>query len=247
MIVAYTGLAGSGKTYHMTQIALDLVRRGEIVFSRHEIEGAYPLVDEREMLRMTDCHVFFDEWHQDHSARDWWHMDEVLKHIVTQSRKYGITIHWSAQHWLYMDAFIRRNTDFCWEHVALARDPDTGVSRFGIHRAYKMAGIDVELKRKGRPPLARRWIFVSKRVYEKYDSFKPIMLSKAKLTDEEVAAISDPYSREPIHLTPEKFVDRKPYAVREEGGLDKQHEAENYDESVKRKDEADDLRATAEV
>jgi hypothetical protein len=44
MIVSYTGLAGSGKTYHMTRIALALIQRSEIVFSRHELEGAYPLV-----------------------------------------------------------------------------------------------------------------------------------------------------------------------------------------------------------
>lgn len=247
MIVAYTGLAGSGKTYHMTRLALDLIRRGEIVFSRHEIEGAYPLVDEREMLRMNDCHVFFDEWHQDHSARDWWHMDEVLKHIVTQCRKYGITVHWSAQHWLYMDAFIRRNTDFCWEHTAMVRNADTGVSRIGLHRAFKMAGIDVELKRKTAPSLAKRWIFIKKDVYEKYDSFKPIMLAKAKLSDEEVAKIEDPYNRARVHLASKETVNHQPYAIREERTLDEKHETDDYNESVKRQDEPDDLRSGLKV
>lgn len=200
MIIAYTGLAGSGKTYHMTQVALSLIDRGKIVFSRHELEGAYPLIDEREMLKMHDCHVFFDEWHQDHSAKEWFNMDEIVKHIVTQSRKYGIVIHWSAQHWLYMDSFIRRNTDFCWKHYALFRDADTGESRVGLHRAIKVAGIEEELKHKNPPPIAKKWVFIKKRVYSKYDSYKPIMLSKTKLSDEEVQNIGDPYSRTPVHL-----------------------------------------------
>lgn len=200
MIVAYTGLAGSGKTYHMTKVALALIERGKIVFSRHDLEGAYPLVDEREMLKMHDCHVFFDEWHQDHSAKEWFNMDEIVKHIVTQSRKYGIVIHWSAQHWLYMDSFIRRNTDFCWKHRALFRDPDSGESRIGLHRATKVAGIEEELKHKNPIPIAKKWIRIRKRVYSKYDSFKPIMLSKAKLSDQEIQAISDPYARPLVHI-----------------------------------------------
>jgi hypothetical protein len=201
MIVAYTGLAGSGKTYHMTSIALSLIQRGEIVFSRHELEGAYPLVDEREMLRMNDCHVFFDEWHQDHGAKEWWNLDEVLKHMVTQSRKYSIVIHWSAQHWLYMDSFIRRNTDYCWEHRALFRDADTGASKIGLHKAVKISGIDVELKRRQPEILAKKWIWIKPKVYQQYDSFKPIMISKTKLSDDEINAIADPYSRDKIHIT----------------------------------------------
>jgi hypothetical protein len=201
MIIAYTGLAGSGKTYHMTQVALKLIERGEIVFSRHEIEGAYPIVSERELLRMHDCNVFFDEWHQDHSAKEWWDMDEVVKHIVTQSRKYSIIIHWSAQHWLYMDSFIRRNTDYCWQHEAMIRDPDTGNSRIGWHRARKIAGLEEELKHTRPQVLASKNIWIKKKIYEKYDSFKPIMLSKAKLSDDEINAIQDPYSRDRSHVS----------------------------------------------
>jgi hypothetical protein len=247
MIVAYTGLAGSGKTYHMTRIALALIQRSEIVFSRHELEGAYPLIDEREMLKMRDCHVFFDEWHQDHSAKEWWNMDEVLKHIVTQSRKYGITIHWSAQHWLYMDSFIRRNTDWCWIHRALFRDADTGVSKIGLHRAYKVAGLEAELKHRNPEVLAKRWIVIRRKVYERYDSFKPIMLSKAKLSDADVAAIGDPYSRAPIHLTTEHLKNHQPYLVTDESGLDRKDEADYDDERIKREHEADELRAGVEV
>jgi hypothetical protein len=201
MIVAYTGLAGSGKTYHMTQVALNLIAHNEIVFSRHEIEGAYPLVDERELLYMQHCHVFFDEWHQDHTAKDWYNLDEVVKHIVTQSRKYSIIIHWSAQHWLYMDSFIRRNTDFCWRHEALFRDPATGMSRFGLHRRTKVAGIEMELKHARPEVLANQLFLVRPKIYKKYDSFKPIMLSRAKLSDDEILAIKNPYSREATHVT----------------------------------------------
>lgn len=201
MIIGYTGISGSGKTYHMTQTGLTLIERGKIVFSRHEMEGAYPILDERELLRMHDCHVFFDEWHQDHSAKEWWDLDEVVKHIVTQARKYSITIHWSAQHWSYMDSFIRRNTDVCWHHRALFPDPETGMSKIGVHRAEKVAGLDDELKHRNPKILYKKWIFIKPKIYEAYDSYKPIMLSKAKLSDAEIEAIKDPYQRPVTHIT----------------------------------------------
>lgn len=213
MIIAYTGLAGSGKTYHMTKTALRLIEQNHIVFARHELEGSYPIVNERELLMMHDCHVFFDEWHQDHSAKEWWQMDEVVKHIVTQSRKYNIIIHWSAQHWLYMDSFIRRNTDYCWKHWALFRDSDTNESRIGLHRAIKVSGLEEELRHKRQHALAKKWIWIKKNVYEKYDSFKPIMLDKAKLSDAEIEAIKDPYARPVTHIDKDTPKMRSPFVL----------------------------------
>lgn len=234
MIIGYTGLAGSGKTYSMTQTALKLIKKGEIVFSRHEIEGAYPLVDERELLRMQHCHVFFDEWHQDHSAKEWYFLDEVVKHIVTQSRKYSILIHWSAQHWLYMDAFIRRNTDYVWEHEALFRDPNTGASRFGLHYARKITGLQAELKYRRPDILAKRYFFIKKKVYNAYDSFKPIMLSKAKISDEELEAIADPYQRERIHIDPDNRDKRESFLRRDEAPPDDAFEAIQYENNLQK-------------
>jgi len=247
MILAYVGLAGSGKTYHMTDVAMRLIERGTVVFSRHLIEGAYPLVDEREMLMMRDCHVFFDEWHQDHSAKEWWQMDEVLKHMVTQSRKYQIIIHWSAQHWLYMDSFIRRNTDFCFKHEALFRDPETGESRFHLHKWWKVAGIEEELKHKNPPALAKKMFFVKPKVYANYDSYKPIMLSKAKLSDEDIAKIADPYARDKVHLTPDEARDRHAYLVGNENRFSGQPNTDDDTEGIEGKNKSDELSASSEI
>lgn len=247
MIIAYVGLPGSGKTYHMTAIALDLIKRGKIVFSRHQIEGAYPLVDEREMLYMSHCHVFFDEWHQDHEAKKWWDMDEVTRHVVTQSRKYSITIHWSAQHWKYMDTFIRRNTDFAWSHTALFRNPDTGESKINLHRALKFSGLDMERDLRNPKPLERRFIFIRKRVFQAYDSYKPIMLSKEKLTDEDILKIKDPFSRERIKLPPYESRNQHPYLIRDENRLDAQPYTDHDCEGIKRQQEANELRSDVKI
>lgn len=193
MIVGMIGLPGSGKTYHMTEIGQRLLADGQDVFSSHEMKGSRPIESARQLIRMNHCTVFFDEMHQDYDARQWYHLDPIVKHVLTQSRKYSINVYWSAQDWFYMDPFIRRITDFAWLHEATFRDPDTGRSRIGRHKAYKVSGADLELKKRRPTILARKTIWIRKRTIEAYDSYKKIMLTSNKVTDEELQAIKDPY------------------------------------------------------
>lgn len=186
-------MPGSGKTYHMTQIGQRLIKEGKDVFSTHEMKGSRPIENARQLIRMNHCTVFFDEMHQDYDARQWYNLDPVVKHVLTQSRKYSITVYWSAQDWFYMDPFIRRITDFAWMHEATFRDPDTGRSRIGRHRAYKVAGADLEMKRRRPQILARKTIWITKKIVGAYDSYKKIMLTSNKVTNEELEAIKDPY------------------------------------------------------
>jgi len=195
VVIGYTGYSGSGKTYHMTKIALDLMKQGIKVYSRHEIKGARPILDDRELIYLENCHVFMDEWHQDHDAAQWRQLSPLVKHIVTQARKYGITIHWSAQDWRYMDSYIRRNTEDCWCHEALFPDELTGRSRVGIHHAWKVHGIEMELQHRKPKRLKNKFFRVNKKVITAYDSYKKILLTSAQVTDEEIASIKDPSER----------------------------------------------------
>jgi len=195
VVIGYTGYSGSGKTYHMTKVALDLIKRGIPVYSRHEIKGARPILDDKELIYLEHCHVFMDEWHQDHDAAQWRQLSPLVKHIVTQARKYGITIHWSAQDWRYMDSYIRRNTEDCWQHWAIMPDELTGRSRIGLHRAIKIHGLDAELQRRKPKRLAGKFFFIRKAVITSYDSYKKILLTSAQINDEELAKILDPSER----------------------------------------------------
>lgn len=198
VVIGYTGYSGSGKTYHMTKIALDLLSKGIRVYSRHEIKGARPLLDDKEMIYLEGCHVFLDEWHQDHDASEWRKLSPLVKHIVTQARKYGVTIHWSAQDWRYMDSYIRRNTEDCWIHNALWPDPLTGRSKIGLHSAKRVHGLELELQHRRPEVLQRKRFWIRKKVIEAYDSYKKIMLSSSQVSEEELQAIEDPTNRPAI-------------------------------------------------
>jgi len=204
MIIAYIGLEGSGKSYHMAEVCQEALARGMDCFGTTPFRGARVIESHRQMLRMEGAHVFFDEWHQDLDAKEWWKLDPVLRHIVSQHRKYGLTIHWSAQDYFFMDPFVRRETSFVWQHEALYRDPMTGRSKivgkipfigqvYGLHRARKYNAIDIERKHRAMESLAGKTFFVKKSICDTYDSFKKIMLTSDKVSDEELCAIKDPY------------------------------------------------------
>lgn len=210
MIIAYVGLDGSGKTYHMAETAQNLIKKKIDVFGTTPFKGGRVLENERQLMRIQNAHVFFDEWHQDHDAKEWYQMDPVLKHIVSQHRKYGLVIHWSAQNWFFMDAFIRRETAFVWEHEAMFRDRMSGRSRIrgtlpfigrfdGLSRAFKYAGMEAELRHRKPIILERRHMLFKESIYRTYDSYKTIALSSKQISDEEVLQIKDPYAQSVIN------------------------------------------------
>jgi len=204
MIIAYTGLDGSGKTYHMAEVCQRMIASGIDCFGSTPFAGARLIENHRQLIRIERAHIFFDEWHQDHSAKEWYNMDPVLQHIVTQHRKYKLVIHWSAQHFLFMDSYIRRETTFVWQHEALFRDPDSGISRVqfnmpfvgevkGLHKAIKYAALEAELKHRKPLILEKRYFFIKPKVYNSYDSYKKILLTSDHVSNAELEAITDPY------------------------------------------------------
>lgn len=204
MIIAYIGLEGSGKSYHMAEVAQKCIGRGIDCFGTTPFMGARTIESHRQMLLMENANVFFDEWHQDLDAKEWYKLDPVLRHIVSQHRKYHLTIHWSAQDYFFMDPFIRRETSFVWHHEALYRDPMTGRSKvcgnipfygkvYGLHKAKKYNAIDIERKHRSMQALEKKTFFIRESITKTYDSFKKIMLTSDKVSDQELCQIKDPY------------------------------------------------------
>lgn len=205
MIVAYTGLDGSGKTYHMAEVCQRMINDGYDCFGSTPFLGARLIENHRQLLRIERAHIFFDEWHQDHDAKEWYNLDPVLRHIVTQHRKYKLVIHWSAQHYKFMDSYIRRETSFIWEHEALFRDRDSGSSRirfkipfceqvYGLHRAWKYAALEAELNHRNPKILEKKYFFIKPSIFKTYDSYKKILLTSKQLEDSELEKIKDPYN-----------------------------------------------------
>lgn len=237
MMICHEGLDGSGKTYDMAEHALRMIASGKDCFGTFSVVGMRPLEDARQMMKIEHAYLYFDEWHQDLDAKQWYNLDPVIRHMVSQHRHYHLVIHYSTQSFFYMDPFIRRETTFVWQHEALFRDPDTGVSRFGLHRKRKYNAKEIELKRRNPQCLAKKTFFLSPKVYTQYDSFKKVILTSKHVSDAELEAIKDPYAVpiiEDLSDAPVKIIKRnvsplkdelkRPYAQLEEEPTTFEHE-----------------------
>lgn len=205
MLTCHEGLDGSGKTYAMAEHALRMIAKGRDCFGTFSVEGMRTIEDARQMIKIEHAFLYFDEWHQDLDARQWYNLDPVIRHMVSQHRHYHLTIQYSSQSFFFMDPFIRRETTFVWQHEALWRDPDSGESRppwpfhkMHRHRKAKFFAREIELKHRNPKALEGKSYWLNPKIYTKYDSFKKVILSSKHVSDIELETIKDPYLIAPI-------------------------------------------------
>lgn len=199
-VTAFLGYPRSGKTYHMTEIALDLIASGERVASRHEIEGALPITSDLEMVHLSGFHVFLDEWHIDRSARDWRKLPKIIKHLTSQASKYDLHIYWSAQSWWFMPSEIRAVTEYAWLHEPILRHPRTDRSRIGLHRATRVAGCELEAEHQNPPIVETHTFWIRKKIASKYNSKRAIFVPDDVMSESELQAVLDPKYRPPVGI-----------------------------------------------
>jgi len=248
MMICHEGLDGSGKTYAMAEHALRMIAEGKDCFGTFSVKGMRPIQDARQMIKIENAFLYFDEWHQDLDAKQWYNLDPVIRHMVSQHRHYRLVIHYSTQSFFYMDPFIRRETAFVWQHEARFRDPDTGNSRFKLHTMRKYNAKDIELKRRNPPALAKKTFFLSPKVYLQYDSFKKVILTSKHVSDAELEAIQDPYTIAPIvdlNDAPVKIIKRDVSLLKKEVHQE-EDETEEQPRGLQGQDDENDLPGSIE-
>lgn len=115
MIEGFIGRPGSGKTYTLTGHVLRAANSGRRVFCNYPI--AHPNVwhfQPQDFVYLPPGLIVVDEIHLWFSARmslalppSWWK-------LLSQTRKRGWDLYWSAQHESRVDRIIRDVTDYMW-------------------------------------------------------------------------------------------------------------------------------------
>lgn len=154
MILGWTGRVGSGKTYSMVAYALKYRGRRAIYANTPEISFAEPFSTWEELLDLHSGLVLLDELPIWAAARDWGKLSPDVASFFAQSRKNGVHLLFTAQAFAGVDAVIRRLT------AQLYR-----CERFGpLIREDCVDGVSGER-------MGRRWRFISRAVYQHYDTF----------------------------------------------------------------------------
>jgi len=129
MIVIFTGLPGSGKSYKLGRTAVDLLYRNRRSHQKYgtkrvlwtnlalgqKIEAEFPgyyqyWTDLRQLTSLRDVDVLIDEVATYFDARLWETLSLEMRRWLAQHRKFGIEIYGTSQDFAQVDKAFRRLT-----------------------------------------------------------------------------------------------------------------------------------------
>lgn len=116
-VTAYVGMPGSGKTYALAEIAARKLRQGRSVFCNagFDVLGAAVFSSFEEFCTLpAGSVVVWDELPLYVNARKWSEFPDGLLYRLTQVRKDGIELYYSAIDEAMVDLNVRRVTFWYW-------------------------------------------------------------------------------------------------------------------------------------
>lgn len=176
MIEGYVGKPGAGKTYAMTARALRELKAGHRVFANYHIEGAESFAPE-DLLDLPPGFIVLDEAHLWLSSRSFHKLPHSWLVKLSQTRKSGWHLLWSAQHPSRADKALRDVTHLLhWCHSW----PNALISgkrpRYIWANCYEPFGKVMEHDPRDRDLMFRRETFrFSMKVANAYDTFESIV------------------------------------------------------------------------
>jgi hypothetical protein len=169
-VTGFVGMPGSGKTYSLARIGLDAMKRGERVVCNagFDLAGAETMATFDEFAALEGpVTVVWDELPLYFNARKWAEFPDAMLYKLTQIRKDGIRLYYSAIHELMIDTTIRRITFWFWHCRAL-----TG--RMLFRALYPPQ----EFRKAASKPYRRKLYVVRDEVASAYDTFGKVKLPK---------------------------------------------------------------------
>jgi zona occludens toxin (predicted ATPase) len=164
MIEGLIGRPGSGKTYELTRRILAAADRDRLVFANYVVE--HPNVfyfTPEQLLDLPPALVVIDEAHLWFPARGALQLPMSWLAGMSQTRKAGWDLLWSAQHESRVDRVVRDVTN--WMHLANAWLSWDGHPMFFSYRTY-----EPENFRKEKKVMGRGFHFFSGRVSAAYNT-----------------------------------------------------------------------------
>lgn len=201
MISLYVGKLGAGKSYSATKQVWKLIHQGKNCYVNWQIDFTKYFEKKRKSLwyrlwnpirvigkiyywetledlyTLKNGEVFFDESHMAIDARDFKSLPKNFKTKLTQSRKYGLNLHFISQHQGQVDVYVKR---LCNEIVVRS-----GFWRFFLWRSYDSKYMDT-LDNPAYPPAKSNgfgFYWFSKKFAGSYNTMELFAPIPEKITD----------------------------------------------------------------
>lgn len=175
MIIAYTGLPGSGKTYSLARDCHNLSKRRNLpIYANFALRGAHYFNDISQILNVDRGLIAIDELNTLCPASKWQKLPISYVNLWTQSRKNSIDLLYTTQNFKKVVSSIRDVTNYVWLFGWFFGRPPENTEKIRwwhkIHKAKKYDGYDAERERLTAKPIQKYVFIEKKRVYDLYDT-----------------------------------------------------------------------------
>lgn len=163
-VEGFIGRPGAGKTYELTRRALLEADRDRLVFTNYPI--VHPnifLFEPDQLLDLPPGLVLIDEAHLWFPARGSLQLPMSWLAGMSQTRKAGWDMYWSAQHENRVDAVVKNITNWMWLSGAWGNSN-------GHPRLFTRTSWEPEKFRKVKKHASRSWSLYSERVASSYNT-----------------------------------------------------------------------------
>lgn len=162
MIEGWIGRPGSGKTYTLTARALSERARGREVFANYPIDGCWTFGAD-DLLDLPPGLIVIDEAHLWFPARKAMALPPSWLAMLSQTRKNGWDLIWSAQHETRVDRIVRDISNWMWLTTAWFGPK-------GRPRMFKTECFEPESFRKPGKAVEVKWYPRTNKVCRSYDT-----------------------------------------------------------------------------
>lgn len=181
MIVAYTGLPGSGKTYSLAKDCnREMERRDREVYANFALKGAHYFSDIRQILNVERGVIAIDEMNTLCPASKWQMLPIAYVNLWTQSRKNGIDLWYTTQNFRRVVSSIRDVTNYVWK-FSWVFGPNF-IHKWHTAKLYE--AYDAEREREKAKPIKKHRFYENKKIYAIYNTKFRIKPPKHLSSDE---------------------------------------------------------------
>lgn len=208
MIEGYVGRPGSGKSYTLTERAMELADRGRQVFANYPINhpNCWMFAPEQ-LLDLPPGVIVIDEAHLWFPARMSLKLPPSWLAMLSQTRKNGWDLLWCAQHESRVDRVIRDITSWQWLCTAwLSRDDHP--------LFFKSVSYEPEFFRRADKKFTTRWRLFNNKVARAYDTFERLATAEHLNTERDAYADSSVTERKRRAMTAQRAAEQRAAAER---------------------------------
>lgn len=114
MVEGFCGLPGAGKTYWISKLGLEAIKKGRKVYANFSLKGAEYYSDLRDLFEIRNGLILVDEINLLCPSRWWDRLPPHLAYFWSQTRKQQLDIYWTAQHPDRVDKIVREISNWIW-------------------------------------------------------------------------------------------------------------------------------------